>query len=385
MTVSERAPASRRLRHAVIGVGAGVLKMHRPGLALDTVELVGVSDLSIEIGQARADELGCPFYADYQAMLVEARPEVVVVMTPHPFHARIAVDCLEAGCHVLTEKPMAAHVGEADAMIDAAARAGRLLAVNFQWRHRPDARIARELIASGRLGQIQHVDLVATWTRAAAYYAAQSWRGTWRGEGGGVLMNQAPHHLDLLCYLLGLPARLVGWTRTRLHRIEAEDTAQVILEWADGAIGSLHVSTAEAGRPERLELLGTRGRLRIVDGALAVDAFDRDLRDFLADSPDPYRAPPLHPVQVRPDLGAGDHRAVYRDFHRAILAGAPVMADGVAGRMSLEPANAIIYSRYTGGEVTLPLDRRKYAALLEELQGGGLVPPFPGHPSRLAE
>ena len=371
----------RRLRHAVIGIGAGVLKMHRPGLALDTVELVGVSDLNAEGGRARADELGCPFYADYRAMLEAARPEVVVVMTPHPFHAPIVVDCLEAGCHVLVEKPMAVHVGEADGMVDAAARAGRLLAVNFQWRHRPDVRAARKLIRSGQLGRVQHVDLVATWTRAASYYAAQPWRGTWRGEGGGVLMNQAPHHLDLLCHLLGLPERVVAWTRTRLHCIEAEDTAQAMLEWADGTLGSVHVSTAEAGQPERLELLGTGGRLRIESGELSIEAFDRDLRDFLAESPDPYLAPPLHPVRVEPEPGVGDHVAVYRDLHRAIIEGTPVMADGAEGRMSLELANAIIYSSHRGEAVRLPLDRGVYAALVDELRARS----FPGHHHLLAQ
>ena len=356
------------LRHAIVGVGAGVLKLHRPALRSDAVELVGVSDLNADVGRRRADELGCSFYADHRAMLAEARPDVAVVLTPHPFHAPIAIDALEAGCHVLVEKPMAVHVGEADAMIAASERAKRLLAVVFQYRHRPEVRLARELVRSGRLGTVQRVDLVGTWTRTAAYYATAPWRGTWAGEGGGVLMNQAPHHLDMLCFIMGPPARLVARTGTTLHAIETEDTALALLEWPDGALGTLRVSTAEAGEPERLEIVGTGGRLRLGLDTLALEAFEPDLREHIATSPELYVGPPLRPVPLELDPAGADHTAVYQDFHRAILGGAPPTSDGAEGRTSLELANAITYSGRTGRWADLPLDRAAYAALLDELR-----------------
>jgi predicted dehydrogenase len=310
-------------------------------------------------------------------MLAETRPDVAVVMTPHPFHAEIAIACLRAGCHVLVEKPMAVQVAEADRMIDAASAAGRVLAVNFQSRHRPEVRRARELVANGSLGKIQRVELVATWTRTAAYYAAAPWRGTWTGEGGGILMNQAPHQLDLLCYLLGPPRRVVGWTRTLLQPIETEDTAQAMLEWPEGALGTLHVTTAEAGEPEHFEIVGTGGVLRLRQRAgsgqgseLTVETFEPDLRDHIANDPRPYSAPTIRPLPVEPEAGTGDHAAVYRDLHAAIREGRPPAASGADGRMSLELANAIIYSGQTGAEVTLPLDREAYAALLDRLRAG---------------
>ena len=128
------------LNYAVIGVGANVLGMHRPALESELVNLVGVCDLDVQKGRERAAELNCPFFEDYHAMLRETQPDVAVVMTPHPFHAEVAVSALEAGCHVLVEKPLAVYVGEADAMIAAAKDAGRLLAVNFQHRHRPEVK-----------------------------------------------------------------------------------------------------------------------------------------------------------------------------------------------------------------------------------------------------
>jgi predicted dehydrogenase len=137
---------SPTLRHAIVGVAAGVYQMHRPGLQLETTEVVGVNDMNVELGKQRADELGCPFYADYHQMLAETQPDVTVILTPHPLHAPMTLDALAAGSHVLVEKPMSVHVAQADDMVAAAEAADRLLAVNFQQRFRPEIRAAYRLI-----------------------------------------------------------------------------------------------------------------------------------------------------------------------------------------------------------------------------------------------
>src|SRR6266542_4282863 len=260
--------SDRRLRHAFVGVGAGIFASHRRAFSLPTVEVVGVSDVNRAAADEQAEELGCPSFTDHRALIESTCPDVVVITTPHPFHAEVAIAAFEAVCHVLTEKPMSVHVGEAEAMIEAADRAGRLLAVSFQFRHRPEIVAAKRLITEGRLGQIQRVDVLAAWTRAESYYRSSPWRGSWRGEGGAVLLNQAPHNLDGMCYLVGMPSRVVGWTRTRLQPIEAEDTAHAIMEWPDGALGTVHVSTAEADVGDRIEILGTAGQVTIGDGRL---------------------------------------------------------------------------------------------------------------------
>jgi predicted dehydrogenase len=257
-----------RLRHVIIGVAAGVFGGHRPALALPTVDLVAVSDINTEVGTQRASELQCAFYKDYRQMLRETRPGVAVILTPHFLHPAIAIDCLQAGCHVLVEKPIALQVADADAMIEEANRSQRLLGLIFQHRFRPEIRAAKKLLQEGLLGDIQRVELSAVWTRPDSYYKLASWRGTWAGEGGGILINQASHNLDLLCHLMGLPARLYAWTRRLLHQIETEDTAQAILEWPNGALGSLHISSAEADIPERLKILGTRGYLELAHGQI---------------------------------------------------------------------------------------------------------------------
>lgn len=363
-----------KLKHVIIGVGAGVLNMHRPALELEAVKVVGVCDLSSEVGHQRAKELGCAFFADYRTMLSETKPDVAVILTPHPSHAPIAIDCLRAGAHVLVEKPIAVQAAEADAMVEAATTAGRLLAVNFQHRHRADVRTARKLIQQGALGQLQHVAMTAAWPRTARYFKAVPWRGTWAGEGGGVLANQAPHQLDMLCYLFDLPARVVAWTRTALHHIETEDTVLAMMEWPSGMLGSFHVSTAQVGCAERLEIVGTGGSLQLSkDGALIFERLQTDFRTFLAESDNPFGQPAKRAEAVELEAGSGDHLAVYQNLHQAILSGVPLTCDGAEGRKSLELANAMTLSSYTGSAIPLPLDRQKYAALLADLQAKSLL------------
>lgn len=363
-----------RLRHVVIGGGAGIFKSHLPGLKLPNAELVALSDINAEPAQQRANELRCAFYTDYRQMLAESRADVAVILTPHPLHARIAIDCLRVGCHVLVEKPMAIQVAEADAMIETAEQHQRLLAVVFQHRFRPEIRTAHQIIQEGRLGQLERVEMSAVWTRPKSYFQQAPWRGTWSGEGGGVLMNQAMHNLDVLCYLVGeLPQRLHAWTRRLLHQIETEDTGHAMLEWSGGALGSLHISTAEADVSERIKLVGTHGILEIEPDKLTFQQFETGLHEYAATCPDPYGKVSSHLVSVKLEDGDGKHVSVYRNLHDAILHGSLLSSDGVQGRMSLELANAMIYSSYTHSEVELPLDRQKYASLLQKLQTHQLI------------
>lgn len=212
------------LRYALIGVGANVYGMHYPGLKLDTAEIAAVCDIDVDAAQRVSEEWECPWYADYREMIDKEKPDVVVVMVPHTLHAEMSIYAMRAGAHVLCEKPMAIHVQEADEMIRVAEETGKVLAINFQQRLRPEVLAAHKLIQEGRLGQIQHVDIKITWTRTAKYYSMSTWRGTWDGEGGGLLMNQAPHDLDMLCYLAGMPSQVYAWTPTIAHSIETEVT-----------------------------------------------------------------------------------------------------------------------------------------------------------------
>jgi predicted dehydrogenase len=219
------------------------------------------------------------------------------------------------------------------------------------------------------VGNVQRVELSAVWTRPSSYYEMAAWRATWAGEGGGVLTNQASHNLDVLCHLMGSPARVFAWTRRLLHKqIETEDTVQAMLEWSDGALGALHISTAEADDDERLKIVGTRGILEISHGILKAQTLDVDITEYAMQSDNPYAKPERHPYEVTLEAGKADFAAVYRSLHAAILHGSPLSCDGVDARMELELANAIIYSSYKHRQVELPLDRQGYADLLKDLQ-----------------
>jgi UDP-N-acetyl-2-amino-2-deoxyglucuronate dehydrogenase len=360
-----------RLRYGVIGAGV-VAPLHLEAIAeLDDAELIGISDR--ESAVTRAQEAGCAAFGDHRELLA-LEPDVVVICTPHPSHPALTIEALEAGAHVLVEKPLAPQVREADAMIDAADRAGRLLGVCFQQRFRPVIAAARELIASGRLGELLRASIVDPLYRPNGYYGAATWRGTWEGEGGGVLMNQAPHTLDLLCHLAGPPATVWGVSRRRSQPMEAEDTATALLEYSGGAVGTVAVSTTEPG-VQRIELVGDQGRIEIVGETLTFERFEPPLSEHLRTATGMFDQPAIVTERVELPAGRGDHRDVHQDFAAAIRTGRDPRVPARDARWSLELANAIVLSTHTGRAVPLPVDRDAYAVLLADLRSGKVTTP----------
>jgi predicted dehydrogenase len=368
------------LRYALIGAGASIASNHLEALAhLPGTQVVGMADVQAEVGSQRAAQAGCPFFLDHREMLASVSPDVVVICAPHPLHGPLARDCFAAGAHVLVEKPIAVEVAEAEEMIAAADAAGRWLAVNFQERFRPAVEAAHQMIAAGALGGLVRVLCIEPWFRTAAYYRSATWRGTWSGEGGGVLMNQAPHTLDRLCYLAGSPASVWGWTRTLRHAIETEDTAQAMLVYPNGAPGYLEVSTLEAGMPPQMHIVGDQMALEFHGESLTIRRFTPSLSAFSATSPEKFAAPETTVEQFEPPEGTSPggegHLAVHRDLREAILTGRKPRCDGRDALASLELANAITLSSFTGQSVSLPLDRAAYSALLADLRAGRLKMP----------
>ncbi len=362
-----------KLRYAVIGAGV-IAPLHLQAIAaLDDVEVAGISALDREAAAALAREAGCASFPD-QRELLALEPDVVVVCTPHPSHPALTIEALEAGTHVLVEKPLAPEAREGDAMIEAADRTGRLLGVCFQQRFRPVIAAARGLIVDGRLGELVRVSIVDPLYRPNAYYATAGWRGTWEGEGGGVLMNQAPHTLDLLCHLAGPPATVWGVSRRRSQPMEAEDTATALLEYANGALGTLAVSTTEPG-VQRIELVGDRGRIEIVGETLAFERFEPPVSEHLPTATEMFDAPAIVSESVALPPGRGDHFDVHEDFAAAIRTGAAPRVPAREALWSLELANAIVLSSHAGHAVPLPVDRDAYASLLADLRSGKVATP----------
>ncbi len=359
---------TRRVQYALIGAGAAVRRMHDPAIAKTECDVIAVCDHREHRARRAAEHFNCPWYTDYREMLDELQPEAVVIMAQHKVHAEIAIAALRAGAHVLCEKPMALQVADADAMNQAAAQAGRLLAINYQQRSRPEIVAAKRIIDSGQLGKIQHIDVKTTWTRAAAYYQANEWRGSWNGEGGALLMNQTPHDMDLICWLVGMPARVHAWAPTIFHDISPSDTVQAMMQWPGGAMGVFHASTAEGGKINRFEVIGTGGVIRIDKGALRFARFDQDLYDFIVTAQDGFSHPGMQEVETELGPETGKHEDIHRNFCNAILHGEALVADGPSSLQGLELANGMIASHCSGKTIDFPLDRQAYAELLQRLQ-----------------
>lgn len=357
-----------RLRVVVLGIGANVWPMHRPGLEAIGAEIAAVYDADVRATVSLAETTAARAAHSLPDLLSEPA-DLALVLTPQSLHAEHATACLEAGLHVLVEKPLAVSAAAADAMIAAAGRRERLLAVALQQRTREEVRIAHQLIAGGSLGEIQRVDLLATWPRRSDYFTVAPWRAVKATSGGGLLLNQAQHDLDLICHLCGPPARVTARLRTAVHPVEAEDTAAALLEWPAGALGALHVSSAEADEQQRIEVTGTGGRLRLTYGRLETWRTAPDYREHAAIAGDPFGPPAVE--QLPPLLGGagGGHAEIYRNLAAAIAGEAELIAPASSALAAVELANALIQSASEQRSVALPLERAAYARLLAGAAG----------------
>ena len=276
--------------------------------------------------------------------------DAVVVGTPSGLHADHAGAAARRGLHVLVEKPLDVTTERVDALLADCDRAGVTLGVIFQDRTAPDLVWLRRTIAAGALGEVFLASARVKWYRPPEYYAGSRWRGTWALDGGGALMNQGVHTVDLLLWLLGDVARVSAHTRTALHDIEVEDTAVALLELASGGVATLEATTAAyPGFPRRVELTGTEGTV-VVEHDRVVSV------DLRTPPPEP---PPRSEGSTNASASSPvvsdvrGHRRAIEDFVSAIRTGAPPLCDGRDGRRSVELVEAIYRSARAGGAVTL--------------------------------
>jgi UDP-N-acetyl-2-amino-2-deoxyglucuronate dehydrogenase len=372
MVNNEQSNSLVPLRFAFIGGGASIVTAHIAAMRAIGGTIVGLSDVDSNRVAERSVEFGCPIYANHKQMLVETQPDVVVICTPHPSHVPLALDSLNMGFHILLEKPIGVDVGDADRLVVTAEASDRIVAVCFQHRLRPSVQYVKRFIESGELGELVRILVTEPWLRTFAYYHSDGWRGKWASEGGGVLMNQAPHTLDLMCHFVGLPARLWGYISTRYQPMQCEDTAQAMMTYSNGAPGYFATSTAEAGGTRRIEIVGERASIQLIDDHIIIQRFEPALRQFIENDPNRFSSPniiteTLHLTDDPNTKQYGSHYAIYLDLASAIAEGRQPACNAREGLMSLELANAITLSSFTGQQVTFPLDRTAYNNLLQTL------------------
>ena len=353
------------IRFGVIGVG-GMGSGHCSYLhTLPEARLTAICD----IDAARAEEIGAkyavPAFVKHTDLPASGLCDAVIIATPHPVRPAIAVDALHAGLHVLSEKPLAEKISAADKMVAAAKETGRTLGVMFQRRTEPAFAHAIEAVRSGMLGRVYRVTLISPEYRSQAYYDSGGWRATWRGEGGGVMMNQSPHILDLLVQLGGKPQTVFGRVETRLHHIEVEDFAEALLTYPDGGTGYFTCSTCEAGLGQMIEVFGDSGKLTWRDDTLKLYRFSPAIAEFTRANTEMWGRPECREETIDLPQQESGHHIITRNFARHLLYEEPLIAPGEDGLDSLEIANAVWLSAHHGAPVTLPLNRADYDAFLE--------------------
>ncbi len=357
-----------KVRFGIIGMG-NIGRFHADLLRSNEIaraELVAVCSRSRPLDAYRP----LATYTDANALIRSGAIDAVIIATPHPTHTPVAIAAFEAGLHVLVEKPLAAHKADAEVMITAYARYPRLVfGVMLQMRAEPRYQKIRQLIQSGALGELVRVHWVNTdWYRPEAYYKSSAWRATWRGEGGGVLINQSLHNLDILQWLCGMPKRVSGFCQFgRFHQIEVEDNVTAYFEWPNNTTGVFVTSTGEAPGINRLELVGSLGTVVMENDKLALYQNEIDMVQFSHTAPQCFAKPRTKTLDIHITRAPNPHGIILQNFVNAVLDGEPLIAPGTDGIQSVELANAIVYSALLGRAIDLPLDGKAWAARLDEL------------------
>jgi predicted dehydrogenase len=287
-------------------------------------------------------------------------------------HTTLGIEALQAGLHVMVEKPISVHKADAERLLAAHTNRRQVFGAMFNQRTDRYYRKIRQLIRDGALGEIRRVNWVITnWFRTEAYYGSSDWRATWAGEGGGVLLNQCPHNLDLLQWMFGQPQRVRAFCHFgKYHAIEVEDEVTAYLEFAGGATGVFLASTGEAPGTNRLEIAGERGKLVYENDQITFTRNAVPMSEFSRQAREGFSAPKTREVRVPARDHGGQHNEILRNFTDAILDGVPLIAPAAEGLHSVELANAMLYSTWTGRTVELPLDGRRYQRALQRKIAG---------------
>jgi predicted dehydrogenase len=360
--------SASRLRVAIVGCGK-VSHLHAKALAeLPEAELVAAFSRSPDKARAFAAAYGARGFADPRRLIDEAAPEAVIVCTPHPFHAEAALPYLEAGIHALVEKPLASSLADCDRLIAAAKATGCRLATVSQRRWYEPVLRMRRAVDQGKIGEPALGTVTMLGWRDRAYYRSDPWRGSWKLEGGGVLVNQAPHQLDLLLWLMGRPVELFGiWDNLNHPYIEVEDTALALLRFESGALGSILVSNSQKpGIYAKVHVHGRNGAsvgVQTDGGAMFVAGMSSILEPPVNDLWTVAGEETSLPEWQRQDEGFFSsidptvyyHRLQIRDFLQAIAEKREPRVTGEDGRRTVELFTAIYRSQRDGRSVRFPL------------------------------
>ncbi len=294
--------------------------------------------------------------------------DAILVATPHYDHPTLVIEGLGAGYHMMSEKPAGVYTKAVREMNEIAAKSDKKFGIMFNQRTTPMYRKMKEIIDNGELGEIKRTNwLITDWYRGQDYYDSGAWRATWDGEGGGVLLNQCPHNLDLWQWICGMPCKVDAHLHFgKWHNIEVEDDVTAYVEYPNGATGVFITSTADAPGTNRFEVLGTKGKLVCENGKLTFFKNEMDEREFCFGGAPGFAALKNEKIEFEFDGWGEQHVGILKAFAATILRGEAPIANGEEGINGLTLSNAMHLSAWLGKPVELPLDEDLFLAELNK-------------------
>ncbi len=333
----------------------------------------GVLTAACDLRQERLDWVknvagdAVALFTDYKELLASGTCDAIIIAVPHYLHPIIGIEAFAAGLHVMSEKPIGVYTEILPDLFDAAKKSGKAFGIMYNQRTNPAYQKMRQIVKSGELGQLKRcVWIITNWYRTEAYYRSGGWRATWEGEGGGVLLNQSPHNIDLWQWIFGMPRRLRAFCEFgKYHDIEVEDDVTCYAQYENGATGVFITTTGEFPGTNRLEISGSKGKLVYENGVVKYTHLEVDEREFNAGSAQGFASIPMHEeVLTFPNDGA-QHIGILNNFTDHILTGAPLLAPGEDGMAMLTLANAMMLSTWTDDWVEFPIDAAAFKAQLD--------------------
>ncbi|MCD9021443.1 Gfo/Idh/MocA family protein [Cohnella silvisoli] len=334
-------------------------------------ELTAVSDINPKRLKLAKEQWGDRVltFESPEALFRSGAVDGILLCTPHYDHPRQAIDAFSCGLHVLVEKPAGVYTQQVREMNEAAAASGKVYGIMYNQRSNPLYVKLRELISSGELGEIRRTNWIITnWYRSQAYYNSGGWRATWGGEGGGVLINQDPHQLDLWQWTTGLmPKRIRAFCSFGKHRdIEVENDVTAYAEYENGATGVFVTSTYEAPGTNRFEISGDRGKIVIEDDKMTFWRLRELESEFNRTNTNAWGQPEIWKCEIPVASGGAQHKEITQNWTDAIMGGTPLLAPGEDGIKGLTLSNAMLLSTWTDNWVSLPIDEDVFYDKLQE-------------------
>ncbi len=361
-----------KLRIGVVGIG-NMGSSHVRDLHAGKVEGAILSAVC-DIKQSRLDFVTETYggdiktFLDFDELIAAKVVDALIIATPHYDHPIMGIKGLDADLHILVEKPIGVFTKAVEALNERAKSSDKVFSIMYNQRTNPLYKKVRDLVQNGELGEFRRVNWIITdWYRTQWYYNSGGWRATWKGEGGGVLINQCPHQLDLIQWICGMPNKVRAFCHEgKQHDIEVEDEVTAYLEFPNGASGVFITSTGEAPGTNRLEIVGDMGKIVVEGGALSFYRNRVNEREHNASCQQGFQKPENWSCQIPIDGIETAHVGIMQNFVNAILKNETQITPGSEGINGLTISNAMHLSSWTDNWVTLPLDTDFFYSQLQE-------------------